>query len=74
MLDSEKITQRVNRQLDRIGIDSKVNGEDSHTAELVRLIVREIVRAIKTDAVVKTFVNTAGTPTQHTGTGEGKIS
>lgn len=73
MLDSEKITKRIIQQLDNIGISSKVGGKDSHTAELVRLIVQEIIRSIKTDAMVDTVVQTTGSPTVHTGFGKGKI-
>lgn len=74
MISHEKITQKIIRGLDGIGISSKVGGQDSHTANLVRLIVKEIVLAIKTDSVVNTVVKTSGTPTQHAGTGRGKIS
>lgn len=73
MLTSEKIVQRIIRQLDQIGISSKVGGSDSHTAELVRLIVQEIITSIKTDAIVDTVVQTSGSAYQHTGYGKGKI-
>ena len=81
MLDHEAIAYSINAKLHKIGIDPEVNGQPSHTAELVSLIVREIVRAIKRDAEVKvnvsTIVNTSGisstpgTPEIHQGTGSG---
>lgn len=73
MLNSSKISTRVISKLDSIGIRSTVGGRPSETAELVKLIVGEIVFALQQEAVVKTIVTTAGSPTNHTGTGSGKI-
>lgn len=73
MLSSKTIAQRIIGQLEDIGIKSKVGNENSHTAKLVEIIVREIITAIQTDAEVSTMVQvtTQGTPTMHTGTGSG---
>jgi len=80
MLDPQKITNRINSKLNGIGINPQVNGEPSHTANLVSIIVNEIIMAIKTDAQVNTTVDTAGlssipgTAEIHKGWGKGKIS
>ena len=61
-LNSKDIADTVISQLDRIGIDSKVGYDESHTAKLVRLIVNAIVNAIINDAqVIVTEVQTQGT-------------
>lgn len=73
-LNSDLIARRITNKLDEIGIRSKVGGKDSETAMLVRLIVREVVLALQTEARVDTRVQTFGSPTNHTGTGTGKIT
>ena len=73
-LNEDKIADRIIRQLDGIGIDSKVDGDLSHTANLVKLIVSEVINAIRADAVVYTRVQTTGSANAHTGTGTGNIS
>lgn len=73
-LNSELIARRVIGQLDDIGIRSKVGGKDSETAQLVRIIVAEVIRAIQAEAVVTVTVQTTGSPTNHVGTGTGKIT
>ena len=79
MLNAKLISDKVNKQLRGIGINSEVNGEPSHTANLVEIIVSEIIIAIKRDAQVNTIVNTTGvsstpgTPEAHVGNGVGRI-
>ena len=79
MLDTTQIVNKINSKLDGIGINSEVSGEPSHTANLVSLIVSEIITAIKRDAQVNTTVNTSGvssapgSPEVHTGYGSGRI-
>lgn len=73
-LNADLIARRVINQLDDIGIRSKVGGKDSETAQLVRIIVAELVRALQTEARVDTIVQTTGSPTVHTGTGRGKLT
>lgn len=73
-LSADAIAQRVIDQLDQNGMRSKTGGKDSGTAVLVRLIVGEIVRALKQEAQVNTTVQTTGSPTNHTGVGKGFIS
>jgi hypothetical protein len=73
-LNANKISARINSRLDSIGIRSSVGGKPSETSELVKLIVREVIFAIQQEAVVSTIVNTVGSPTNHTGTGTGKIT
>jgi len=77
MLDSSRITHDINKHLSEIGINPEVNGVPSHTANLVALIVENIVRAIQNDAEVRTTVNTRGVSSPpgsieiHTGEGIG---
>ena len=76
-LDSRRISQRVINRLDDIGIMSRVGGNESETAQLVRLIINEIISAIHTDALVTGEVLTAGSPTVHKGNivpGTGRIT
>jgi hypothetical protein len=68
-LIDKSISDKVIAQLESIGIDSKVNGDDSHTANMIKIIVREIVLALKRDAEVIVQVTTPAGP----GTGKGKI-
>ena len=74
-LNPDVITQRINSKLKSIGIEPTINGEPSHTANLVSLIVNEIIRGIMTQAEVETVVNTTvtttGGPNAQTGTGFG---
>ena len=56
-LNSRIISDRVIRKLDGIGIQSRVGGDESETAELVRLIVGEVVRAIQQEGIVTVDVN-----------------
>ena len=81
-LNHEAISRRINRQLKDIGIQPEVNGQPSHTANLVSIIVKEIVAEIQSKAEVATVVNTAvntqgvsaspGMPEFQLGTGTGK--
>lgn len=73
-LNADLIARRVIGQLDGIGIRSKVGGKDSETAQLVRVLVAEVIRAIQVEAVVNTTVVTTGSPTNHAGIGTGKIT
>lgn len=62
-LNANAISERVIRQLDDIGIDSRVGGRESETASLVRIIVGELVKALQREASVTTIVNgTCSTP------------
>ena len=82
MLDAERIARNINKKLKNIGINPEVNGEPSHTANLVSTICSEIVKAIKRDAEVQTTVITTvntqgissspGTPEVHIGSGSGQ--
>lgn len=73
MLDANAIARKIISKLDNIGIDSKVDGRDSQTADMIKIIVEEIISAIKTQGEVFVEVQTAGTPTLHTGKGNGKV-
>lgn len=73
-LNAQSIADRVIRQLDGIGIRSKVGGRESETATMIKIIIREIVFALQAEAQIHTIVKTTGSPTVHTGTGNGKIT
>lgn len=73
-LNSRNIAQRIINQLDDIGIRSKEQGQESETATMIRIIVKEIVFALQAEAQVNTLVQTAGSPNAHTGFGKGKIT
>jgi len=66
-LDADKIARRVIRKLDGIGIRSKVGGNESETAQLVRLIMVEIVSALHSEAELSARVSTRGSPNVHVG-------
>jgi len=80
MLNAKKISNKINGQLKGLGINPEVNGEPSHTANMIEVIVKELITAIKRDAEVRTSVNTMGvsgspgSPESHKGVGMGKIS
>ncbi len=80
MLNAKKISDKINKQLRGIGINPEVNGEPSHTANMIEIIVKEIILSIQMDAQVITTVNTTGisssvgTPEVHNGTGQGRVS
>lgn len=73
MINASNISQKIISQLDKLGIDSKVDGKDSETANMIKVIVAEIISAIKIDGEVVVSVATTGTPTVHSGTGTGKV-
>jgi len=73
-LSEDSITRTIINQLDGIGIDSRVNGSPSHTANLVKIIVSAIINEIRSSAIVSTTVTTAGSASSHTGTGTGSIT
>lgn len=70
-LNPNAITKSIVAKFRDLGIDDKVGTQPSNTARLVEVIVEEIIRGITSTAEVTTIVNTAGTPTTHTGTGYG---
>ena len=66
-LSSIVISERIINRLDEIGIQSRVGGNESETAALVKLIVSEVVYAIQNEANVNTSVR--GTCTSPSGAG-----
>ncbi len=78
MISTETIIKKIINKLSSIGINPEVNGEPSHTANLIAIIVEETISEIKRNAEVTTVVNTTGisghpgTPESHMGTGYGK--
>lgn len=70
-LNANAITTSIVAKFRDLGIEDKVGTQPSNTARLVAVIVEEIIRGITSTAEVTTIVNTAGTPTNHTGTGYG---
>jgi hypothetical protein len=51
-ISANRVAKRVISQLDDIGINSKVGTVDSHTAELVKLIVNEVLNEIRSNGYV----------------------
>jgi hypothetical protein len=78
MLNHRAIAQRVINELesreDSLGIRMREGGRESATAAMIKIMMREIVFAIQAEAEVNTVVQTAGSPTNHTGVGKGKVS
>lgn len=78
MISSNRITNNIVSKLNKIGINSEYNGVPSHTAEMIKLIVEEIIKEIKINGEVHTIVNTTGianhpgTPEHQQGIGYGK--
>ena len=73
-LNPDTISNRVISQLDGIGINSRISGKPSHTANLIKILVAEIVKAIQLEGEVVTTVNTTGTAASQTGVGRGKVT
>lgn len=67
MLDDRKMANSIISEFDRIGIETKVGGEESQTALLVRAICKYVVLYIQADAQV--FTDVAGVSTCSTGGG-----
>ena len=78
MMSSTRITNNIVSKLKGIGINSEYNGEPSHTAEMIRIIVEEVLKEITRNGEVHTVVNTTGvasqpgTPETQSGTGYGR--
>ncbi|MFW9875190.1 MAG: hypothetical protein ACFFG0_18955 [Candidatus Thorarchaeota archaeon] len=73
-LNPDIISNRIIQKLDIIGINSRIGGRLSHTSNLVKIIVEEIVKAIQLEGEVITTVNTTGTAAAQTGIGRGKMT
>lgn len=74
MLNSEIISKSIISKFDSIGITAFAGGDETQTAKLVRLIVGEIIIAMKRDASVITTVTTVGTAVSQQGTGIGNVT
>lgn len=52
-INRDKIVNRIVNQMPSMGIQTKVDGDDSHTVKLVRAIVDEIINEIVSNAEIK---------------------
>lgn len=74
MLNADIISDSIISKFDTIGITSFTAGDETQTAKLVRLIVNEVIIALKRDASVITTVTTIGTAVSQHGTGIGNVT
>jgi len=58
-LEHNNISDNVIKQLDGMGIMSRVDNDESHTAKMIRVIVEQIVRAIINDSEIRVIKSTS---------------
>ncbi len=74
-INSKRAADKVVSKLRSLGIDERVGRQESHTALLVREIVKAVLEEVVNNGeviIINLPVQTAGSPTNHTGVGNGK--